>query len=121
MNIKIVIFFDVDSRRVQDTSQDVFLAPHRGPRRPLVKWIRSKGGLLGGSWTSKSSPGLKFREKYWANFNIVVFRFGRFFEEPKRRPITRRAPQEASKESLEKSMESEWSPNGGSRVGRGGV
>ena len=35
--------------------------------------------------------------------------------------MTRRAAQEASKEGLGKSIESEWSPNGGSRVGRGGL
>ena len=48
MNVKIVFFFDVDFRRVQDRSQDGCLAPRRGPRRPSVKWIRSKGGLFGG-------------------------------------------------------------------------
>ena len=75
MNVKIVIVFDVDSRRVQDRSQDVFLVPRRGPRKPLVEWIRSKGGLLGGSWISKSSPGLDFLAKMQADFKIFVFRF----------------------------------------------
>ena len=51
-------------------------------------------------------------------FNIFIFRFERFFEGPERLPKTRRAAQEASREGLGKSIQSEWSPNGGSRVGR---
>ena len=78
MNVKIVLFFDVDSRRVQDRSQDMFLAPQRGARRPLGEWITSNEDLFGGSWSGKSLPGLNFVGKTMRILTISFFALNDF-------------------------------------------
>ena len=51
--------------------------PHREPSGTLIKSI---GGLFGGSWISKSSPGSDFLGKSWAYFNDFIFRPDGFLE-----------------------------------------
>ena len=51
--------------------------PHRGPSGKLIKSI---GGLFGGSWIRKSSPGCEFLGKSWAYFNDFIFHPERFLE-----------------------------------------
>ena len=55
--------------------------PHRGPSGKLIKSI---GGLFGGSWIRKRSPGSDFLGKSWAYFNGFIFHFFRFVEGPER-------------------------------------
>ena len=55
--------------------------PHRGPSGKLIKSI---GGLFGGSWIGKSSPGSDFFFKSWADFNDFIFRPERVLEGLKR-------------------------------------
>ena len=55
--------------------------PHRGPSGKLIKSI---GGLFGGSWIRKSSPGSEFLGKSLAYFNDFIFRPERVLEGLKR-------------------------------------
>ena len=52
--------FDLDFRRVQERSQDVFLAPRRGPRRPLGSGSGPRAAFLEGPGSAKVRQGSTF-------------------------------------------------------------
>ena len=65
------------------------------PQGALGKVIRSMGPLFKGSQIAKSSSGLNFQWKTWADFNMFTLHIERHLEGPERAPRPRSAAQKA--------------------------
>ena len=93
------VFLQVGHRRdpggAEGRSRTMCWAPQRHHRGALGGVIRSMGALFGGSRIAKSSPGLNFEWKTWADFNMFVLHIKRHLEGPERAPRPRSAAQEA--------------------------